>query len=105
MSIHQVCDYIIYQLQDNANCSHLKLQELLYYTQANVLPSMVTFFQGKFQAWVHGPVSRTIYDRFAEKSLYASLTKKADCKSGLSRRNSRQRSWITFIRCLILTHI
>jgi uncharacterized phage-associated protein len=41
-------------------------------------------FDEEFQAWVHGPVSRKIFDRFKEgKSLYSQITE-ADVRSGFN---------------------
>ncbi|HID4048525.1 TPA: Panacea domain-containing protein [Pluralibacter gergoviae] len=63
--------------------SNLKLQKLAYYADAWYL----AFFDEKlvdedFQAWIHGPVSRAIYDRFsASKSLYSNITLE-DCTPG-----------------------
>ncbi len=56
--------------------SHLKLQKLLFYCDAYHLAyfdeELVT---DKFQAWVHGPVSRKVFDSFKDKSiLYADLS-------------------------------
>ena len=77
-NIQDVCDYIIVKLDEGGkHLSHLKLQKLLYYVQAwwLALNDDKPFFNGKFQAWVHGPVSRSIYDRFKDvKSLYSSVT-------------------------------
>lgn len=77
-NIHDVCDYIIVKLDEGGELlNHLKLQKLLYYTQAWHLAFEGTpLFKGKFQAWVHGPVSREIYDRFKDsKSLYTAVTR------------------------------
>jgi uncharacterized phage-associated protein len=53
----------------------LKLQKLLYYCQAWSLAfGRGPLFRGQFQAWIHGPVSREIYDRFIRKSMYAPIT-------------------------------
>lgn len=54
----------------------LKLQKLVYYCQAWSLAfGRGVLFDGKFQAWVHGPVSRELYDRFAAtKYLYSDVT-------------------------------
>jgi uncharacterized phage-associated protein len=74
--IDDVCDYIILQCRTgNADLNLLKLQKLLYYVQAWSLAfTGKTLFDGKFQAWVHGPVNRYIYDRFADtKSLYSAV--------------------------------
>lgn len=77
MSINNVCDYVITSLADSGEAlSNLKLQKLLFYIQAWHLAfyNGKPFFDGKFEAWVHGPVSRQIYDRFLPtKSLYSDI--------------------------------
>lgn len=43
--------------------THLKLQKLVYYAQAWYLANTgVPLFAEDFQAWVHGPVLRSLYD-------------------------------------------
>jgi uncharacterized phage-associated protein len=77
MSIDDVCDYIIARCAEaEVGLNVLKLQKLLYYVQAWHLAFFgKPLFEGHFQAWVHGPVNREIYDRFKdEKSLYSSVT-------------------------------
>lgn len=77
MNIHDATDYLITQVRESGeSLSNLKLQKLMYYVQAWSLAfDGKKFFDGEFQAWVHGPVSREIYDRFASaKSLYAEIT-------------------------------
>lgn len=50
--------------------SHLKLQKLLYYCQAYHLAYFEKpLFEDDFQAWVHGPVCRSIYDTLKGKSV------------------------------------
>lgn len=50
--------------------SHLKLQKLLYYCQAYHLASFKTeLFEEDFEAWVHGPVCRNVYDIIKGKSI------------------------------------
>jgi uncharacterized phage-associated protein len=45
--------------------THLKLQKLVYYCQAWYLANFDTpLFEEDFQAWAHGPVARSVYDRF-----------------------------------------
>ncbi len=66
-------DYI---LLNYGAMSHLKLQKLLFYCDAYHLAyfdeELVT---DKFQAWVHGPVSKKVFDSFKDKSiLYADLS-------------------------------
>lgn len=74
---NQVADYIIFRLTSDepSQLSNLKLQKLLYYTQAWYLAfTGNTLFKGDFQAWVHGPVNREVYNRFkSTKYLYSSI--------------------------------
>lgn len=50
--------------------SHLKLQKLLYYCQAYHLANFKTpLFDEEFEAWVHGPVCRNVYDILKGKSI------------------------------------
>lgn len=65
-------DYI---LKHYGPMSHLKLQKLLFYCDAYCLAyfdqELVT---DKFEAWVHGPVSRKVYNSLKDKSiLYSDL--------------------------------
>ncbi len=81
---NEVCDYIIHRVLDaEAGLNHLKLQKLLYYVQAWYLAfTKQTLFVGGFQAWVHGPVNRDIYNRFSvTKSLYSEIDV-TDCTLG-----------------------
>lgn len=75
-TINQACDYTILMCTDGGEkLNLLKLQKLLYYVQAWHLAFYnKPLFDGKFQAWIHGPVNRQIYDRFAEtKTLYSEI--------------------------------
>lgn len=77
-NVHTICDYIILMCSTaGEQLSLLKLQKLLYYVQAWHLAFYgKPLFEGQFQAWVHGPVNRTIYDRFAgTKALYSLVVK------------------------------
>jgi uncharacterized phage-associated protein len=79
--INDITDYIIFRLNsdESVELSNLKLQKLLYYTQAWCLAFHgETIFDGKFQAWIHGPVNRDIYDRFKEKKYLYSPIKQED---------------------------
>lgn len=77
IKINDLADYIITKLSEGGeSLSNLKLQKLAYYCDAWFLA-----FQDKklvdtdFQAWIHGPVSRELYDRFSStKSLYSDIT-------------------------------
>ena len=76
-TVNNACDYVITLLksEDNFNLSNLKLQKLLYYCQAWHLGiHKEPLFEEDFQAWIHGPVCRVIYDRFLQnKNLYSSI--------------------------------
>jgi uncharacterized phage-associated protein len=74
-TINDVCDYIISKVAQDG-LSFLKLQKLLYYCQAWYLAfDKGHLFNGRFQAWVHGPVNREIYDRFKDnKALYSAVS-------------------------------
>lgn len=78
MHINNACDYIITKVAEGSNSvNNIKLQKLLYYVQAWYL----TFHKKplyqeneNFEAWIHGPVSRDIFERFSDtKSLYSSI--------------------------------
>ena len=76
-TVNQVVDYIVVKVDEaNASLNLLKLQKLLYYIQAWALATTgKPVFSNKFQAWVHGPVCREVYDRFREThSLYDQVT-------------------------------
>jgi uncharacterized phage-associated protein len=50
--------------------SHLKLQKLLYYCYAMHLAYFEEeLFDGDFEAWIHGPVSRELWNTVREHSL------------------------------------
>lgn len=68
-----LADYI---LMRHGTMSHLKLQKLLFYCDAYHLAffdeELVT---DQFEAWVHGPVSRKVFNELKDSSLlYAELT-------------------------------
>lgn len=84
-AINQIADFIIFRLtsEDVAGIPNLKLQKLLYYVQAwHLAFYQKPLFDGKFQAWIHGPVNREIYDRFKENKLLYSTV---DCDDLLDR--------------------
>ncbi|MDM1295304.1 DUF4065 domain-containing protein [Sphingobacterium sp. N143] len=76
-SINAISDYIISACKTDGNqdLSVLKHQKLLYYVQAWYLAfNGKPAFDGKFEAWVHGPVNREIYNLYKDShSIYAEL--------------------------------
>ena len=73
--INLIADYVILRLNsdESVNLINLKLQKLLYYLQAWSLGiNKEPFVNCSFEAWVHGPVSRELYNRFkTSRSLYS----------------------------------
>lgn len=65
-----------YILKHYGPMSHLKLQKLLFYCDAYHLAYFdKQLISDKFEAWVHGPVSRKVYRNLSDKSiLYADLS-------------------------------
>lgn len=67
----ELAKYIIDKLAEmNQSVNHLKLQKLLYYIQAWHLVYMdVPLFDSDFEAWLHGPVVRRVWDYYKSKSI------------------------------------
>lgn len=65
-----------YILKHYGPMSHLKLQKLLFYCDAYHLAYFdKELIEDCFEAWVHGPVSRKVYNCLRDKSiLYADMT-------------------------------
>ena len=78
MKINELADYIIWKSTDDPSqpLNLLKLQKLAYYAQAWHLALRGTPIVpgAKFEAWVHGPVSRDLYNRFMSSMLYEVVT-------------------------------
>lgn len=77
MDIHDLCDYVIVKVNEGEeSLTNLKLQKLLYYCEAwHQAIHERELVQEDFEAWIHGPVNREIYDRFSpSKSLYSDIT-------------------------------
>lgn len=70
-TVHQVTDHIIIKLAEaKLSLSPLKLQKLLYYVQAwSLAVRREKVFPNKFQAWIHGPVCREVFDRFKDTHM------------------------------------
>ncbi|HYW11092.1 MAG TPA: type II toxin-antitoxin system antitoxin SocA domain-containing protein [Longimicrobium sp.] len=62
--------------------THLKLQKLLFYAQAWALVLLgEPIFDEDFQAWQHGPVLRSVYDRFQGSGYQALSTPRRGAQS------------------------
>ena len=76
--INLVADYII--SKNESSIMHFKVQKLLYYIQSWSLGILgKPLFNGDFEAWVHGPVCKRIYNRFG--SLYSFISKEEDTET------------------------
>ena len=63
----KLAEYILFK---GGAMSHLKLQKLLYYIQAYHLAYFETeLIEDDFEAWVHGPVSRKLYNQVKDFSI------------------------------------
>ena len=66
MDSTQLAEYILAKM---GPMNHLKLQKLLYYVQAYHLAYFnQALIDDEFEAWVHGPVSRKVWNEFREAS-------------------------------------
>lgn len=85
-SVHDVSDYIIRKCRlGGVSLNILKLQKLLYYSQAwHLAFGRGRLFNDTFQAWVHGPVNRTIYDRFSDTKTLYSIVDDSDIRSSFN---------------------
>jgi len=65
-TINDVADYFIRRAHESGEpITNLKLQKLVYYAQAWHLALYgEPLVEERFEAWVHGPVSPLLYDRF-----------------------------------------
>lgn len=77
MKAQVLADYI---LMNYSPMSHLKLQKLLYYCEAYHLAAFNSpLIEENFEAWVHGPVCREIFNNYKNKAvLYKDLTFEGD---------------------------
>ena len=67
IDVNDVADYFIHTANNVGDCiTNLKLQKLVYYAEAWHLALFDDPLTGaRFEAWVHGPVCRDLYARFA----------------------------------------
>ena len=68
IDINKAADFFILNVDEESGdfITHLKLQKLVYYAQAWYLAlNEESLFNSRFEAWAHGPVSPSLYARFA----------------------------------------
>jgi len=67
--VNQIADWFLSAIDREAGdtISHLKLQKLMYYAQAwSLALNGYSLFEEDFEAWTHGPVLPTLWQRFKE---------------------------------------
>lgn len=78
VTINSVSDYVIFRCkaEGDTDLSTLKHQKLLYYIQAWHLAFYgKPAFEADFQAWIHGPVNKEIYQIYKDsKYLYSEMS-------------------------------
>lgn len=101
--INLTADYVISAMLadgQHGTLSNLKLQKLLYYIEAWHLGILGTRFYSPevgFEAWVHGPVNRLVYERFEKtKYLYSEITMD-DRLNNNPRLNSEDKEFVDYI--------
>lgn len=96
-------------LKHYGKMSHLKLQKLIYYCDAyNLAYFGEELISDKFEAWVHGPVSRKLYDSLKDKSkLYSDIEYPINCSDNVDKEfeklNLSQKELITEVLNLLST--
>ncbi|WPU91274.1 DUF4065 domain-containing protein [Mucilaginibacter sabulilitoris] len=73
---NNIADFFLSQVDTNLGdtISPIKLQKLVYYAQAwNYTIFDRPLFDERVEAWTHGPVVRSIYERFKEYPIYSPL--------------------------------
>ncbi len=69
MKPDEVADYFLLLAREHGDyLSHLKLQKLIYYADSWHLVNFgkKPLVEEEFEAWVHGPVLRSLYNRFRD---------------------------------------
>ena len=80
ITANQVADFILcFAREHGDNLTNLKLQKLVYYAQAWHLALYdEPLFDDPVQAWVHGPVVYSVYQRFKDYG-WQPITAPIDC--------------------------
>ena len=82
VTAEKVADFMLCFAYEHGDLlTNLKLQKLLYYAQAWYLALYdEPLFDEDIEAWVHGPVVRSIYNRFKDFGWHQ-ITADIDCKN------------------------
>jgi uncharacterized phage-associated protein len=85
MEVNKVAEYFLSKSISGTEraITHLKLQKLVYYAQAYFLATEGDpLFDDDIEAWVHGPVCRTLYSKY---NNYGSREINEKCETGFIR--------------------
>lgn len=69
LTAEQAADYLLHMVDVDSGdvMTNLRLQKLLYYAQAwHLAFTARPLFEDDFEAWTHGPVVRSLYNKFKE---------------------------------------
>ncbi|HRN69909.1 MAG TPA: DUF4065 domain-containing protein [Candidatus Woesebacteria bacterium] len=82
ITYQQIADYFIALSNEvQEPITNLKLQKLVYFVQAWYLAyKKEPLFDEDFQAWVHGPVLRDLYDKYSSNEWRPIIEKKEPSK-------------------------
>lgn len=76
----------LYLLSKIGPISHLKLQKLLYYAQAFHIAALDSpAFDEDFEAWMHGPVVRTVWEKMRDFSILNDLLELTEAGKQLAK--------------------
>ncbi len=102
---------LLHCIKNEISISHLKLQKLLYYIQAwhLVYFSKNQIFDEVPEAWVNGPVYRSVYNKFKDFQMYNRLEYKKDkldkleseYKDSIDKLNVLSKNQIEFLNAVI----
>lgn len=85
-NLNSVADYLLCFAQEHGDLiTPLKLQKMVFYADAwyMALNNGEPLVDEHFEAWVHGPVSRSLYSRFADYK-WRPITEEVSCPPELS---------------------
>lgn len=100
--VNTIVDYVIMSLNGDECFSliNLKLQKLIYYIQAWSLGiNKQKMMDARFEAWVHGPVCRQLYERLKPtKSLYSTISiEDVQNKEAMNEIDPEDREFVNYI--------
>lgn len=85
-NLNSVADYLLCFAQEHGDLiTPLKLQKMVFYADAwyMALNDGEPLIDDHFEAWVHGPVSRSLYSRFSDYK-WRPITAEISCPAELS---------------------